>query len=246
MRHRLWHGRRTMREIIFDVETTGLRARDGDRICEIAAVEMVDYVATGITFHEYVNPTIPMPAEAEKVHGLSDAFLKDKPLFDSIAARWVDFIAGDRLVAHNAMFDFGFVNAELERCGQAPMSFERMIDTVAIARRKFPGSDNSLDALCNRFGIDLSARTKHNALLDTQLLAEVYVELIGARQTAMRFGDANATRLAAQPAVTRRPTPLAALITPQEEAAHATFVATLGEEAVWKTYLPDEPAEPAD
>lgn len=235
-----------MREIIFDVETTGLRARDGDRICEIAAVEMVDYVLTGETFHEYVNPTIPMPPEAEKIHGLSDAFLQDKPLFDSIAARWVEFIGGDRLVAHNAMFDFGFVNAELERCGEAAMSFERMVDTVAIARRKFPGSDNSLDALCNRFGIDLSARTKHNALLDTQLLAEVYVELIGARQTAMRFGDAQASRLAAQAPVTQRPKPLAPLITVEEEAAHAAFVATLGDEAVWKTYLPEDPAEPAE
>ncbi|MBV6656536.1 MAG: DNA polymerase III subunit epsilon, partial [Devosiaceae bacterium] len=139
-----------MREIIFDVETTGLRARDGDRICEIAGVEMVDYVPTGVTFHEYVNPMMAMPAKAQEIHGLSDEFLKDKPEFDTIAARWVDFIADSRLVAHNAMFDFGFVNAELERCGQAPMSFERMIDTVAIARRKFPGSDNSLDALCTR------------------------------------------------------------------------------------------------
>lgn len=226
-----------MREIIFDVETTGLRARDGDRICEIAAVEMVDYVPTGATFHEYVNPTITMPPEAEKVHGLSDAFLADKPLFDSIADKWVDFIGTDRLVAHNAMFDFGFVNAELERCDLQPMSFERMIDTVAIARRKFPGSDNSLDALCVRFGIDLSARTKHNALLDTQLLADVYVELIGARQTAMRFGENTATRLAADAPLAERARPLQRLVSEEEEAAHAAFLETLGEDAIWNRYI---------
>lgn len=226
-----------MREIIFDVETTGLRAKGGDRICEIAAVEMVDYVPTGVEFHEYVNPTIPMPAKAEEIHGLSDTFLKDKPLFETIADKWVDFIGDARLVAHNAMFDFGFVNAELERCERAAMSFERMIDTVAIARRKFPGSDNSLDALCKRFGIDLSARTKHNALLDTQLLADVYVELIGARQTALTLDDGGRRRAVAGAKVAARPTPLAPLISPQEKQAHAAFVATLGEESVWSQHF---------
>lgn len=225
-----------MREIIFDVETTGLRAKGGDRICEIAAVEMIDYVATGVEFHEYINPTIPMPAKAEEIHGLSDAFLADKQLFDAIAQKWVDFIGSDRLVAHNAMFDFGFVNAELERCELPAMSFERMIDTVAIARRKFPGSDNSLDALCKRFGVDLSARTKHNALLDTQLLADVYVELIGARQTSMSFGGNGRRQSQSQAEAKARPNPLPDRISAEEKAAHAAFVETLGKESVWTHY----------
>lgn len=225
-----------MREIIFDVETTGLRAKDGDRICEIAAVEMIDYVPTGVEFHEYINPTIPMPAKAEEIHGLSDAFLADKQLFDAVASKWVDFIGADRLVAHNAMFDFGFVNAELERCSLPAMSFERMVDTVAIARRKFPGSDNSLDALCRRFGIDLSARTKHNALLDTQLLADVYVELIGARQTTMSFGGNGRRQTLTQATAKARPNPLPGRLSEEEKAAHAAFVETLGEDAVWAHY----------
>lgn len=225
-----------MRDIIFDVETTGLRAKDGDRICEIAGIEMIDFVPTGVEFHEYVNPTIPMPAKAQEIHGLSDAFLADKPLFDAVADKWIDFIGDARLVAHNAMFDYGFVNAELERCGLATMSFERMIDTVAIARRKFPGSDNSLDALCKRFGIDLSAREKHNALLDTQLLAEVYVELIGARQKAMSFGDSERRQTIAATSVPPRPSPLPSRLTDEDRAAHAAFVATLGEDAVWSRY----------
>lgn len=225
-----------MREIIFDVETTGLRAKGGDRICEIAAVEMIDYVPTGVEFHEYINPTIPMPAKAEEIHGLSDAFLADKQLFDAIAQKWVDFIGSDRLVAHNAMFDFGFVNAELERCELPAMSFERMIDTVAIARRKFPGSDNSLDALCKRFGVDLSARTKHNALLDTQLLADVYVELIGARQTSMSFGGSGRRQSRDQAVAKARPNSLPGRISAEEKAAHDAFVETLGEEAVWTHY----------
>ncbi|MEM6711557.1 MAG: DNA polymerase III subunit epsilon [Pseudomonadota bacterium] len=230
-----------MREIVFDVETTGLRARDGDRVCEIAGVELIDFVPTGIEFHEYVNPTIPMPAKAEEIHGLSDDFLKDKPLFDAVADKWVDFIGDARLIAHNAMFDFGFVNAELERSDRAPMSFERMVDTIAIARRKFPGSDNSLDALCTRFGIDLSARTKHNALLDTQLLAEVYIELIGARQTTMSFGAMGGQRSRGEAAPEQRPTPLPSLLSAKQEKAHAEFVKTLGEEAVWADYI-DIPA----
>ena len=225
-----------MREIIFDVETTGLRAKDGDRICELAGVEMVDYVPTGVEFHEYINPTIPMPAKAEEIHGLSDAFLKDKPLFETVANRWLDFIGDARLVAHNAMFDFGFVNAELERCKHQPMSFERMIDTVAIARRKFPGSDNSLDALCTRFGIDLSARTKHNALLDTQLLAEVYVELIGARQKTMSFGEISQRRIRTASAPQARSAPLDLSVNDYDKAAHAAFVATLGSAPVWADY----------
>lgn len=225
-----------MREIIFDVETTGLRAKDGDRVCEIAAVEMIDYVPTGVEFHEYINPTIPMPAKAEEIHGLSDAFLADKQLFEAVGQKWVDFIGSDRLVAHNAMFDFGFVNAELERCGLAAMSFERMIDTVAIARRKFPGSDNSLDALCKRFGIDLSARTKHNALLDTQLLADVYVELIGARQTTMSFGGNGRRQLQGTVTAKVRPNPLPSRLSAQEKAAHLAFIETLGEDAIWSQY----------
>ncbi|MEM6383319.1 MAG: DNA polymerase III subunit epsilon [Pseudomonadota bacterium] len=226
-----------MREIVFDVETTGLRAAEGDRVCEIAAIEMVDYVPTGQTFHHYVNPMMPMPAKAEEIHGLSDEFLADKAEFHTLADDWLTFIGDARLVAHNAMFDFGFVNAELERSSRPTMSFERMIDTVAIARRKFPGSDNSLDALCNRFGIDLSARTKHNALLDTQLLAEVYVELIGARQTTMRFGEANRRRNREGSSTTlMRPRQIDLAIAENEQQAHRDFIGTLGEGAVWKDY----------
>ncbi|MEM1288264.1 MAG: DNA polymerase III subunit epsilon [Pseudomonadota bacterium] len=229
-----------MREIVFDVETTGLRPNDGDRVCEIAGVELIDYVPSGQVFHEYVNPMMPMPAKAQEIHGLSDEFLSDKGEFESIADRWLGFIGDAKLIAHNAMFDFGFVNAELARCDRAKMSFERMIDTVAIARRKFPGSDNSLDALCNRFGIDLSARTKHNALLDTQLLAEVYVELIGARQKTLGLDDPRRkARSQSNVSVVRHRTQ-PPLITEDERKKHAAFIETLGGDPVWRRYIEPE------
>ena len=234
-----WHDRHkgTMREIVFDTETTGLSPNNGDRICEIAAIELVDYVPTDNVFHVYVNPGMPMPAKAEEIHGLSDAFLKDKPPFEALATDWLAFIGDDsRLIAHNAMFDMGFVNAELGRAGHEALSYERVLDTLAIARRKHPGAENSLDALCNRYAIDLSARTKHNALLDTQLLAEVYIELIGARQKSFALGGPGATRRKNNGSLPTRTEPLAERLSDEEKAAHAAFVETLGEHAVWHRY----------
>lgn len=176
-----------MREIVFDTETTGLDPRSGDRLVEIGCVEMVNRVPTGAVYHCYFNPERDMPAEAEAVHGLSIAFLSDKPKFAETAGELLDFIADSPLVAHNAGFDFGFINNELEMCGLAPVSRDRMVDTVAIARRKHPGAKLSLDALCTRYGIDRSHRTKHGALLDAELLAQLYVELMGGRQIGLEL-----------------------------------------------------------
>lgn len=176
-----------MREIIFDTETTGLDPQSGDRMVEIGCIEMVNRVATGRTFHAYFNPERDMPAQAEAVHGLSAAFLSDKPLFTARAAELLDFLGDSPLVAHNAGFDFGFLNAELAICGLGAVSRDRMVDTVAIARTRHPGAKLSLDALCSRYGIDRSHRTKHGALLDAELLAQVYVELHGGRQIGLEL-----------------------------------------------------------
>ena len=176
-----------MREIVFDTETTGLDPLSGDRMVEIGCVELVNRVETGATFHAWFNPQRDMPAQAEAVHGLSAAFLSDKPLFADKAAELLAFIGDAPLVAHNAAFDFGFLNAELAACGRPPVSLERMVDTVAIARRKHPGAKLSLDALCTRYGIDRSHRIKHGALLDAELLAQVYVELTGGRQIGLEL-----------------------------------------------------------
>jgi DNA polymerase III subunit epsilon len=175
-----------MREIIFDTETTGLDPKSGDRLVEIGCIEMVNRVPTGSTFHAYFNPDRDMPAAAEAVHGLSITFLSDKPRFHERAAEFLEFIGEEtKLVAHNAGFDFGFVNSELDMCGLPPLSRERMVDTVAMARMRHPGAKNSLDALCTRYGIDRSHRTRHGALLDAELLAQVYVELTGGRQIGL-------------------------------------------------------------
>jgi len=176
-----------MREIVFDTETTGLSFSGGDRLVEIGCVELVNKVMTGRTFHAYVNPQRAMPVEAFRVHGLSDVFLSDKPLFHDVVEDLLEFFGdGDcPLIAHNASFDFGFLNGELTRCGRPVFSTERMVDTLVIARTRHPGAKHSLDALCSRYGIDLSARTLHGALLDAQLLAQVYVELTGGRQITM-------------------------------------------------------------
>ena len=171
-----------MREIVLDTETTGLDPENGDRIVEIGAVELFNHVPTGRTFHHYINPERPMAEEAFQIHGLGDAFLADKPRFAEIAAEFVAFMGDSRLVAHNAAFDFRFLNAELARCGVQAIAWERVVDTLALARQKFPGSPCSLDALCRRFAIDNSARTLHGALLDSEILAEVYLELVGGRQ----------------------------------------------------------------
>jgi DNA polymerase-3 subunit epsilon len=174
-----------MREIVFDTETTGFSFADGDRMVEIGCVELVNRVETGRTFHAYFHPERSMPAEAQRVHGLSDAFLSDKPLFGAGVDALLDFLGDAPLVAHNASFDFGFLNGELARCGRAHVHLDRMVDTIVLARTKHPGAKHSLDALCSRYGIDRSHRVVHGALLDAQLLSQVYVELTGGRQIGL-------------------------------------------------------------
>jgi DNA polymerase-3 subunit epsilon len=220
-----------MREIIFDTETTGLDPRTGDRLVEIGCIEMVNRVTTGETFHCYFNPDRDMPAAAEAVHGLSAAFLADKPRFHEKAADFLDFIGDSMLVAHNAGFDFGFINMELEACGLDPVDRSRMIDTVALARVRHPGAKLSLDALCTRYGIDRSHRTLHGALLDAELLAQVYVELTGGRQIGLSL-VADTSEILVQPVAapvrerTFRPArPHQA--SEAELAAHAAFLETV-------------------
>lgn len=226
-----------VREIILDTETTGLDPARGDRIVEIGAVELLNHLPTGRTFHVYINPERDMPKEAEAVHGLSSAFLRDKPVFAAIANDFLDFIGDAALIIHNASFDMAFINAELGFLRLPSIPPERVVDTLHIARQKHPGAANSLDALCRRYGVDNSKRTKHGALLDSELLAEVYLELIGGRQTALvleaTVTKKAATVVAAQIAV-QRPTPLAPRLTEEERAAHAAFVVELGEQALWK------------
>lgn len=218
-----------MREIIFDTETTGLDPRKGDRLVEIGCIEMVNRVPTGAVYHAYFNPERDMPAEAEAVHGLSAAFLSDKPRFAEKCDELLAFIADSPLVAHNAGFDFSFLNFELEQCGLAPVCHSRMVDTVKLARVRHPGAKLSLDALCTRYGIDRSHRTRHGALLDAELLAQVYVELTGGRQIGLELAGVTADPIvAAVTVVTRervfRPArPHAA--SEAELSAHAAFLA---------------------
>lgn len=174
-----------MREIAFDTETTGLDPESGHRVVEIGCVEMVNRIRTGKSYHVYLNPERDMPAEAQRVHGLSEEFLADKPRFAEVVDEFLEFIGGDMLVIHNASFDMKFINHELKRAQRAAIAWERAIDTVQMARRKFPGSPANLDALCRRFEIDLTARTKHGALLDAELLSDVYMELLGGKQAVM-------------------------------------------------------------
>ena len=229
-----------MREIILDTETTGLDPATGDRIVEIGAVELLNHLPTGRTFHVYINPERDMPKEAEAVHGLSSAFLKDKPVFGAIAQDFLQFIGEDVLIIHNASFDMAFINAELGFLRMPAIPPERVIDTLHIARQKHPGAGNSLDALCRRYGIDNSKRSKHGALLDSELLAEVYLELIGGRQTALVL-EAAVTRKAAAVVATQlaqqRSVPLPSRLTENERMAHAAFVAELGDQALWKQGL---------
>ncbi|PZF77432.1 DNA polymerase III subunit epsilon [Aestuariivirga litoralis] len=229
-----------MREIILDTETTGLDPATGDRIVEIGAVELLNHLPTGRTFHVYINPERDMPKEAEAVHGLSSAFLKDKPVFGAIAQDFLQFIGEDVLIIHNASFDMAFINAELGFLRMPAIPPERVIDTLHIARQKHPGAGNSLDALCRRYGIDNSKRSKHGALLDSELLAEVYLELIGGRQTALVL-EAAVTRKAAAVVATQlaqqRSVPLPSRLTESERIAHAAFVAELGDQALWKQGL---------
>ena len=229
-----------IREIILDTETTGLDPATGDRVVEIGAVELLNHLPTGRTFHVYINPERDMPKEAEAVHGLSSAFLSDKPVFAAIAQDFLDFIGDAALVIHNASFDMAFLNAELGFLRLGPIPPERVIDTLHIARQKHPGSANSLDALCRRYGIDNSKRTKHGALLDSELLAEVYLELIGGRQTALVLeatATKRATTVVAAQITFQRPAPLPSRLSEEERAAHAAFVAALGDHALWKQSL---------
>ncbi|MFG1203739.1 DNA polymerase III subunit epsilon [Xanthobacter aminoxidans] len=234
-----------MREIVLDTETTGLEAYGGDRLVEIGCVEMVNRILTGNVFHVYINPQRDMPQEAFNVHGLSAEFLSDKPIFSQVADEFLEFIQEDTLVIHNAAFDIGFLNAELERLGRPSIARDRVVDTLALARRKHPGGGNRLDDLMNRYGIDSSRRVKHGALLDAELLAEVYSELLGGRQATL-IGlveeSTEAPRLVVEArAAHPRPVPLPARISAAESEAHAAFVAALGEKAIWLKYA-DAPA----
>jgi DNA polymerase-3 subunit epsilon len=220
-----------MREIVFDTETTGLSPADGHRLVEIGCVELVNRIETGRTYHVYLNPERAMPPEAEAVHGLSALFLADKPRFAEVVDDFLAFIGKDPLVAHNAMFDMGFINAELKRCGKPPIFAERATDTLAIARSKFPGAKHSLDALCQRYDIDRSMRVHHGALLDAQLLAQVYVELTGGRQIGFDLAeDAAVAAVEATAREYREPRPHAA--SAEELARHAAFIAKL-KDPVW-------------
>jgi len=232
-----------MREIVLDTETTGLDPKSGDRLIEVGCVELLNRIPTGREFHRFVNPECDVPAEAEAVHGLSTAFLMDKPLFADVAEDFLEFIAGDGLVIHNAVFDIGFLNAELGRLSHPQITMDRVTCTLQLARRRHPAGPNSLDALCKRYGIDNSQRTKHGALVDSALLAEVYIELLGVRQAALGLamegqeslgGEAGAI---AKRKATQRPAPLASRLSAEVEAAHLVFIETLGPQPLWRRYL---------
>jgi len=226
-----------MREIVLDTETTGLDPFTGDRIVEIGAVELLNHMPTGETFHQYINPQRDMPAGAFAVHGLSAEFLSDKPLFAAVAQEFLDFIKNSRLIIHNASFDMKFLNAELDWCSHPQIPMRQALDTLAIARKKYAGAQNSLDALCRRFGIDNSSRTLHGALLDSEILAEVYLELIGGRQPdfALKLVHNTGKNSPSGDFIPpSRPKPLSKRLTPKEKAAHDTFIKELGGETLWE------------
>ena len=227
------------REIVLDTETTGLSPSTGDRLVEIGCVELINHIPSGRHYHVYLNPERSMPEEAFRVHGLSDEFLQDKPLFKAVADDFLAFIGDAQLIIHNASFDMGFLNAELERMGRRPLN-NPVLDTVMLAREKHPGARVSLDAMCKHYGIDNSRRTLHGALLDSEILAEVYLELIGGKQVSLALiaenrisgADAIASRVVARP----RSNPLPPRISAEELAAHVAFVSKLGEDAIWAQY----------
>jgi DNA polymerase-3 subunit epsilon len=226
-----------MREIVLDTETTGFDPETGDRIVEIGAVELMGHVATGRTYHQYINPERAMPEDAFQVHGLGDDFLRDKPRFAEVGQAFLDFIGDAKLVIHNAAFDMKFLNAELKWMKLPQIPWEQAIDTLAIARKKFPGSPASLDALCRRFGINNDARTLHGALLDSEILAEVYLELIGGRQPDFALSQqpeqaTGSVSTAWKPQPRSRPLP--SRITQAEAAAHAEFIGKLGDDPLWR------------
>jgi DNA polymerase-3 subunit epsilon len=238
---------RIVREIVFDTETTGLEPQNGDRIIEIGCVELLNHIPTGRTFHRYINPGRPVSAAAGEIHGLTDEFLRGQHRFEEIAAELADFIGDSVLVAHNAGFDRDFVNMELGLCGRMAIAEHRFVDTLLLARRRHPNGPNSLDALCARYGIDNSARTRHGALLDAEILAGVYLELLGGRQATLAFGVAaervaDAARIYALPP---RPRPLPPRLTAEDERLHAAFLADLGASPLWLRYAAPPPLQVA-
>jgi DNA polymerase-3 subunit epsilon len=229
-----------MREIVLDTETTGLDPAQGHRLVELGCIELLNRIPTGATFHRYINPERDMPAEAFAVHGLSVEFLNDKPRFVEVADEFLAFIGDAPLIIHNASFDHGFLCAELKRIERALIARERLVDTLLLARRKHPAGPNRLDDLCARYGIDNSRRSKHGALLDAEILAEVYVELTGARQAQLGLAEKAAGDRAARGDMTvarERPSPLALRLSDADRQAHRDFVATLGGNSVWTNYL---------
>ncbi|MGH1419555.1 MAG: DNA polymerase III subunit epsilon [Hyphomicrobiaceae bacterium] len=237
-----------LREIVLDTETTGLKAQGGDRIVEIGCVELVNRIPQPINeFHVYINPERDMPREAEAVHGLSTQFLSDKALFADVADQFLNYIGDDMLIIHNAGFDIGFLNAELDRLGKPLIQSDRVLDTLALARRKHPGGQNTLDALCKRYGIDNSNRVKHGALLDSWLLAEVYLELIGERQASLSLASSVAQKTNGDPTAARRVKTKAAqrkkalpnCLTVEDIETHRVYVETLGEGAIWHQFFND-------
>ncbi len=234
-----------MREIIFDTETTGLRHNKGDRIIEIGAIELINRFPTGKIYHQYINSDgFPIHPDAERIHGISAEFLEDKPVFSAIADGFLAFFSDANLIAHNAQFDMGFVNAELKRIGKPDFPSDVVIDTLQIARRKHPMGPNSLDALCRRYGVDNSHRDKHGALLDSELLAEVYIELLGGKQASLELANVvdnssqqtiTSTRQTGNAAV-RRPTPLASRLTKVDIDSHQQFIQSFGKDSLWNQY----------
>jgi DNA polymerase III subunit epsilon len=232
-----------MREIVLDTETTGLDPSQGHRLVEVGCIELLNRIPTGATFHAYLNPERDMPAEAFAIHGLATDFLKDKPLFADVVDDFLAFIGDAPLVIHNAGFDHGFLIAELKRAERPPIARERLVDTLLLARRKHPAGPNRLDDLCARYGIDNTRRTKHGALLDAEILAEVYLELIGARQAQLGLAEKSARRSQGRDggAVKReRSVALTPRVTDADRAAHREFVATMGDNALWRNYLADK------
>jgi len=230
-----------MREIVLDTETTGLDPLRGDRLVEVGCIELINRMPTGQTFHRYMNPEREMSVEAFAVHGLSTQFLADKPFFHEVVEELLAFIGEAPLVIHNASFDVSFINAELDRLKRPPIPRERLVDTLLLARRKHPGVSNRLDDLCSRYAIDNSRRTKHGALLDAELLAEVYVDLIGARQSQLILAsETTEIRVSASGEILRRQRTVALIprITDADREAHRAFVATLGDKPIWMEYLP--------
>jgi len=229
-----------MREIVLDTETTGLDPGKGDRLVEIGAVEIVNQIATGAVFHVLINPEREVPEEAFRVHGHSTASLVDKPVFAAVVEEFLAFIGEDRLVIHNAEFDMRFLNAELAALGRPPLSADRVTDTLLLARRKHPGAPNNLDALCDRYRIDRSKRVRHGALLDAEILIEVYGELTGGRQRSLSFAAVETARGGGPAATTKRtrPAPLPQRTNPDELAAHEALIDSLGDSPIWRRYAP--------